>query len=74
MQTNRLQPIDLSKFIHEIEQVPPQYLPQLFQLVHIYRESITKKTTIDSFEESWQQALNGETYPVEDLWDGIDAE
>ncbi len=63
-----------SEFIQEIEQIPPQYLPELFQIVHIFRESITKKTTLDSFEASWQQAVNGETYPIEDLWEGIDAE
>ena len=63
-----------SKFLHEIEQVPPQYLPQLFQIVHIYKESITKKAAIDSFDESWQQAVSGETTPVSELWDGLDVE
>ncbi len=64
----------LNKFIDEIEQVPPQYLPQLFQIVHIYKESITQKTILDSFEISWQQALSEETYPIEELWKEIDAE
>ena len=63
-----------SEFMHEIEQVPPQYLPQLFQIVHIYKESITKKVTIDSFDESWKQAISGETAPISELWKGLDVE
>jgi hypothetical protein len=62
------------KFIYEIEQIPSQYLLQLFQIVHLYKESITKKVASESFEESWKQSLNGETYPIENLWDGIDEE
>jgi hypothetical protein len=61
-------------FMHEIEQVPPQYLPQLFQIVHIYKESITKKACLDSFEQSWQQAITGNTMPISELWEDIDAE
>jgi len=63
-----------SEFMHEIEQVPAQYLPQLFQIVHIYKESITKKASVDSFTQSWQQAQAGDTAPVSQLWEGIDAE
>ena len=28
----------------------------------------------DSFREGWQQALEGETYPIEQLWEGIENE
>ena len=62
-----------SEFLHEIEQVPSQYLPQLFQIVHIYKESVTRKKLADSFEKSWDQALKKETTPVTELWEGIDA-
>ena len=61
------------QFLHEIEQVPQQYLPQLFEIIHIYKESIAKKAAVDSFEQSWQQAVSGETSPVSELWEGIDA-
>jgi len=62
-----------NEFLREIEQVPSQYLPQLFQIVHIYKESITRKTLVDSFEKSWVQALKEETSPVSELWEDIDA-
>ena len=28
----------------------------------------------ESFREGWQQALNDETYPIDELWQGIDNE
>jgi hypothetical protein len=62
-----------SEFIREIEQVPTQYLPQLFQIVHIYKESIIRKNLVDSFEKSWDQALKKEISPITELWENIDA-
>ncbi|MFA7174704.1 MAG: hypothetical protein WC340_15075 [Kiritimatiellia bacterium] len=62
------------QFLHEIRQVPQQYLPQLLEIVHIYKESIIKKTTVESLEQSWKQAISGETSPVSELWEGVDAE
>ncbi len=35
---------------------------------------IRDNDTVAKFKQSWQQALAGETYPLEDLWEGIDAE
>ena len=32
-----------SEFLDEIKQVPPQYLPQLFQIVHLYKEYSGKR-------------------------------
>ena len=62
-----------SELMREIEQIPPQYLPQLFQIVHSYRESITKKESLVDFEQSWLQAVSGDTTPVSELWEDIDA-
>lgn len=62
-----------SEFLLEIEQVPTQYLPQLFQIVQIYKESIIRKNLVSSFEKSWDQALKKETSPVTELWEDIDA-
>ena len=55
------------QFLHEIGQVPQQYLPQLFKIILIYKESVAKKAAIGSFEQSWQQAIAGETSPVSEL-------
>ena len=34
----------------------------------------TKCDTEDSFRQGWKEAMAGETRPVSELWDGIDAE
>jgi len=37
------------------------------------REGITLKPAEESFRQGWQEALRGETRPVSDLWEDIDA-
>jgi hypothetical protein len=46
----------------------------LFRSGTIYKESIIKKASLDSFKRSWQQAISGDTSPVSELWEGIDVE
>ena len=58
----------------EIRQTPDEYLPALLQIVRIFRESVTLKPAAESFRTGWQEALRGETLPVEELWHGIEAE
>jgi hypothetical protein len=41
--------------------------------MHTLRESITLKPAEESFRQGWQEALRGETRPVSDLWEDIDA-
>jgi hypothetical protein len=40
----------------------------------VFRESITLKSAEESFRQGWQEAMTGNTLPVSELWDGIDAE
>ena len=58
----------------EIRQTPDEYLPMLLQIVRVFRESVTIKPAAESFRTGWQEALRGETLPVEELWHGIEAE
>ena len=58
----------------EINQLPQEYLPNLIQLVRVFRESVALKPAADSFRQGWAEVANGETQPVSKLWDGIDAE
>ena len=41
----------LKAVMQEIEQTPPEYLPNLLQLVRIFRQSVT----LNSAEESFRQ-------------------
>jgi hypothetical protein len=42
--------------------------------VRVFRESVTLKPATESFRTGWQEAIRGETLPVEELWRGIEAE
>ena len=62
------------QLIREIEETPQEYLPNLLQIVRLFRESVVLKTAGDSFRQGWKEAMAGETRPVSELWDDIDAE
>lgn len=36
------------------------------------RRENARLAAVESFRISWQQAMNGQTHPIEELWDGID--
>jgi hypothetical protein len=58
----------------EIKETPKEYLPNLLRIVRVFRESVALKPARDSFRQGWKEAMAGETRPVSDLWDGIDAQ
>ena len=62
------------QLIREIEETPHEYLPNLLQIVRLFRESVVLKSAEDSFCRRCKEAMAGETRPVSELWDGIDAE
>jgi hypothetical protein len=62
------------QLIQEIKATPEEYLPLLLKIVRLFRQSITLKPAESSFRQGWQEAMNGETMPIDDLWVGIDAE
>jgi hypothetical protein len=62
------------QFVREIRAIPNEYLPNLLQIVRLYRDSVALKSATESFREGWRDALRGDTTPVSELWDGIDAE
>lgn len=64
----------LTAVIQEIEQTPPEHLPNLLQIIRSFRESVTLKSAEDSFRQGWQEAMTGQTLPLSELWNDIDAE
>ena len=64
----------LDAVMQEIEQTPPEYLPNLLQIVRLFRESVTLKSAKESFRQGWHEAMTGQTIPLSELWEGIDAE
>jgi len=62
------------QLIREIKETPQEYLPNLLQIVRLFRESVVLKPADDSFRPGWKEAMTGETRPVSELWNGIDVE
>jgi len=62
------------QLVREINEMPEEYLPILLEIVRLFRESVTLKPAEASFRQGWKEALAGETRPVSELWEGIDAE
>lgn len=62
------------QLIREIKDTPEEYLPNLLQIVRLFRESVVLKPAEVSFRQGWKEVLAGETHLVSELWEGIDAE
>jgi hypothetical protein len=62
------------QLVREIHETPLEYWPNLLQLVRLFRETVTLKSAEASFRQGWQEAMTGQTRPVSELWDGIDAD
>ncbi len=62
------------QLIYEIKAMPQEYLPNLLQIVRLFRESVTLQPAEASFRQGWQETIADQTLPVSELWDGIDAE
>jgi hypothetical protein len=58
----------------EIDATPEEYLPALLNIVRSYRQSVSLNPADESFRQGWQEAMQGETLPLADLWEDIDAE
>jgi hypothetical protein len=52
----------------EIQKTPDEYLPMLFEMVRLFRQSVVLKPADGSFRQGWKEALRGETPPVSELW------
>jgi len=71
---NNYHTIYTSQLIQEIKATPGEYLPTLLNIVRIFRESMTLKPAESSFRQGWEEAMSGETMPVDELWAGIETE
>ncbi len=58
----------------EIEATPGEYLPVLLEIVRLYRQSVALRPAADSFHQGWHEAMNGQTLPLSELWQDLDAE
>jgi hypothetical protein len=62
------------QIIQEIRNTPEEYLPNLLQIIRLFRESITLKPAELTFRQGLKEATSGQTMPVSELWDDIEVE
>jgi len=62
------------QLVREIRETPAEYWPNLLQLIRLFRESVTLKPAQASFRQGWHEAMTGQTRPLSELWEGVDAE
>jgi len=62
------------KIIQEVEATPEAHRPALLEIIRLFRQSVTLPAAEVSFREGWHELTLGETKPVYELWEGIDAE
>jgi len=58
----------------EIRGTPEEYLPNLLQIVRLFRESVTLKAARAIFRQGWNKALAGKTRAVPGMWEGAQAQ
>lgn len=61
-----------SQVMAEVERIPPEYLAPLLKMVEAFRESVTLPTAEESFRQGWAEAMQGEVYPLAELWADIE--
>ena len=70
---NTFPSIYTEKISQEIDKMPDEYLPALLEMVRLFRETVTLKPAELSFRQGWQEAMNDELLPVDQLWEDVDA-
>ena len=61
------------QLIYEIKETPQEYWPNLLQLIRLFRERVTLKPAEASFRQGWEEAMTGQSRPISELWEDIDA-
>jgi hypothetical protein len=61
------------QIIYEIKETPQEYWLNLLQLIRLFRESVTLKPAEASFRQGWEEAMTGQSRPISELWEDIDA-
>jgi hypothetical protein len=58
------------QFEQEIDATPEEYWPALLDIVRLYRKSVTLNPADISFKQGWQEAMQDDTLPLDELWTG----
>ena len=69
------------KLIQEINQSPDFLVEELLDFLLFIKsrknqveDEVISESAAESFRQGWDDVINGNTLPVSELWEGIDAE
>jgi hypothetical protein len=66
------QEIYIEQIQQELKQIPVEYLSNLLNIIHTFRENIGMNSAEESFKIGWQEIQNNQYEPISNLWEGID--
>lgn len=62
------------QIIAEINDLPDEYLLFFINILHNFRETLLPASAELSLKQGLLEALHGQTYPIDELWDDLDVE
>jgi hypothetical protein len=62
------------ELLNEIKTTPEEYLPALLEVVRGFRHGVLLKPAEESLRQGMREARGGNTLPIAELWNGIDAD
>ena len=73
----------IEKIVQELRDIPEDKLAEIYNLIHYFRigleiESSAEETpteiVMEGIHQGMREALSGQTIPLSEMWEGIDAE
>ncbi|GAA6617311.1 hypothetical protein [Scytonema sp. NUACC26] len=73
----------IDKIIQELQNIPEDKLAEIYDIVHSFRlglerelsdEETPTEIVIEGIHQGIREALSGQTLPLSEIWEGIDAE
>ncbi len=62
------------QLLSEVEGLPAECLPSLVQMIRTFREKMFFESAADSLRQGWAEIQRDDSLPLEQMWEGIDAE
>ena len=63
-----------SRVQQELDLIPEESFPSLLKMIQDFRKDVTFPTAEEGFKQAWQEAMTGQTRPISELWERLDAE
>jgi predicted KAP-like P-loop ATPase len=71
----------IQKIIDELHEIPEDHLTQIYEIVRSFRLELERERShnpddkiVANFKQGMQEALGGNTIPLDRMWEGIDVD